>query len=390
MCGLCLPHCPTYGKTRNEAESPRGRISLITALANNQLEADEKLRGHLDSCLLCRACESKCPSGVKFGEIMDGARSALKDSAIKKEYPISLDQLATNKKRQRSEATKLWLADKTGLRALGRGLGIVKAMGMERFEQIAPSIKRPHSWSDYYPTSAPQQGDVALFIGCFSDMFDQQTLDDAIKVLNAYGYGVHIPSDQTCCGAMHQHSGENDKALELARQNESAFSKLSIEAIINCASGCTSHMSEYKIHSGIELPVKDINTFLISLNSPHTPSFKPLKKRVAIHEPCSLRNVLKESHSLYSLLAQIPELEAVALPGNEKCCGAAGSYMIDHPEMADELRKDKLEAIADTQPDILVTANIGCSLHIASGAKLSGTPLEVLHPISLLARQLVA
>jgi len=390
MCGLCLPHCPTYGKTQNEAESPRGRISLIMGLANNELEPDEKLRTHLDNCLLCRACEAKCPSGVKFGEIMDGARTALNDGKPKQEQPIPLEQLATDKKRQRSEATKLWLADKTGLRALGRGLGITKAMGMERFEQLAPSIKRPHNWKDYYPAKNNSQGDVALFIGCFSDMFDQQTLGDAITTLNAFGYGVHVPASQTCCGAMHQHSGDSDKARQLAQQNDNAFAALNISAVISCASGCGSHMNEYPKLANIDLPVRDINTFLCSATPPKELSFNPLRKRVAVHEPCSMRNVLKESHSLYSLLANIPEMEVVALPGNEKCCGAAGSYMIEHPEMADALRSDKLEAIATTQPDILVTANIGCALHIAAGAKLSGAPLEVIHPVTLLARQLVA
>lgn len=388
MCGLCLPHCPTYNKTQNEAESPRGRISLILGLANDQLQADDKLFGHLDNCLLCRACEAVCPSGVQFGDIMDGARSALTQDKPRSENRISLDQLATDKQRQRRDAKLLWLADKSGLRALGRGLGIIKAMGLERFERFAPSIRQPHDWRDYYPTKTDHQADVALFIGCFSDMFDQATLDDTILLLNACGYGVHVPKQQTCCGALHQHSGDSNKAHQLAQQNLNAFGELNIAAVISCATGCGSYIKEYEKVVDASLPVCDINTFLSQIEWPETLQLSPLNKKLVVHEPCSQRNVLKETDSTYTLLKRIPGLEVIALPGNEQCCGAAGSYMIDHPEMADKLQNDKIEAIKMIKPDFLVTANIGCALHLGAGARSSNIKLEILHPVSLLARQM--
>jgi glycolate oxidase iron-sulfur subunit len=384
MCGLCLPHCPTYNKTQNEAESPRGRLSLIQALASGRLEADAKLRGHLESCLLCRACEAKCPSGVQFGEIIDGARSALAQG----QQPDHLDELAIDKRRQRREATLLWLADKTGLRQLGRTLGITKALGLDRLEQLAPSISRPHTWQEYYPASGDHQGDVALFTGCFGDMFDQVTLDSAITLLNACGYGVHVPGDQTCCGALHQHCGDSARAQQLAEQNLTAFGALNIQTIISCATGCGSHLKEYPRTTGRAINVCDINTFLTRINWPKTIQFKPLNRRIAVHEPCSLRNVLKEADALYTLLQRIPEAEITPLPGNERCCGAAGRYMIDHPEMADALRQDKVDAIQATHPDILVSANIGCALHIAAGLRQAGIGIELMHPVTLLARQL--
>ncbi len=388
MCGLCLPHCPTYAKTQNEAESPRGRISLILGLANGHLQADDKLRSHLDNCLLCRACEAKCPSKVQYGEMMVGARSALKQDRPKQGQRINLDTLATNKQQQRREATRLWLANKSGLRALGRGLGITKALGMERFEQLAPNIPRPHDWQAYYPVKTEKQGDVALFIGCFSDMFDQKTLDDSITLLNACGYGVHIPSSQTCCGALHQHKGDSKQAIQLAQQNIDAFAQLDISAVISSATGCGSHLQEYQRITGSSLPACDINTFLGQIEWPQAIQFKPLNKKVAVHEPCSQRNILRESKAPYSLLKRIPALEIIGLPGNKQCCGAAGSYMIEHPKMADSLRDDKLETIKTSQPDILVSSNIGCALHLAAGIKAANIALEILHPISLLARQI--
>ncbi len=388
MCGLCLPHCPTYNKTQNEAESPRGRISLILGLANGHLQADDKLRNHLDNCLLCRACEAKCPSGVQYGEIMDGARSALARNKPAQEQRIDMDKLTTNKQMQRREAKRLWLADKTGLRALGRSLGITKALGMERFEQLTPSIGRPHDWQNYYPTQTDKQGDVALFIGCFSDMFDQKTLDDCITLLNACGYGVLVPATQACCGALHQHKGDNKQAAQLARQNIDAFAPLNISAVISSATGCGSHLKEYDRIIDSSLPVCDINTFLSQIEWPQSIQFNPLSKKVAVQEPCSQRNILKENDTPYALLRRIPELEIISLPGNQQCCGAAGSYMIEHPKMADSLRDDKLDAIKATQPDILVSSNIGCTLHLTAGARAANIDLEILHPISLLARQI--
>jgi glycolate oxidase iron-sulfur subunit len=388
MCGLCLPHCRTYNKSQNEAESPRGRIALIQALASGRLEADARLRGHLESCLLCRACEAKCTSGVQFGAIMDGARAALAEDRPAVEGGIDLGGLASDKGRQRREATLLWLADKTGLRSLGRNLGITKALGLERFEQLAPRISRPHSWQEYYPATASHQGDVALFTGCFGDMFDQATLDAAIILLNACGYGVHVPASQGCCGALHQHCGDSAQARQLAEQNIAAFGELDIQAVISCATGCGSQLKEYPRTIGKTINVCDINTFLSRIEWPETVRFKPLNKRIAVHEPCSLRNVLKEADSLYTLLQRIPEAQIAPLPGNEQCCGAAGSYMIDQPQMADALRQDKLDAIAAIQPQIVVSANIGCALHIAAGLRQAGIELELLHPVALLARQL--
>lgn len=392
MCGLCLPHCPTYVKTQNEAESPRGRISLILALANGQLEADDKLRGHLDSCLLCRACESKCPSGVQFGEIMDGARHALGPSqaATIKEQRIKLDKLALDEKHRSNQAKLLWLANKTGARAVGRWLGLTQAIGLTRFEQLAPNkLNRPHKWQDYYPANNAHQGDVALFTGCFGDMFDQATLDNSIQLLNACGFGVYIPLQQVCCGALHQHQGDRSQAQQLAKQNLAAFEKLDIQAVISCASGCGSHLSEYKKTIGHELPIQDISQFLSKTAALSKLKFTPLDKQIAVHEPCSLRNVLKQQTPPYVLLSHIPELKTTSLANNAQCCGAAGSYMLDHPEMADQLRADKLTAIELAEPDILVSSNIGCALHLAAGLKQTSKTLEVIHPITLLARQLV-
>ena len=148
-----------------------------------------------------------------------------------------MERTPTDKLRQRREARLLWITKKTVLRARGRGLGINKLLDMEPFKQLPPSMSRPHDWQNYYPAKTEKQGDVALFIGCFSDMFDQKTLDDSITLLNACGYGVHVPATQTCCGALHQHKGDNAQAAQLAQQNIDAFAQLDIAAVISSATG---------------------------------------------------------------------------------------------------------------------------------------------------------
>ncbi len=338
---------------------------------------------------MCRACEAKCPSKVNYGQIMDATRIAIatKKPKLSTHTPL-LNELATNKQRRKRDATVYWLLDKSGLRTIGRAFGITKAMGLARLDQLAPKFKRLHDWQPYYPTKHAKLGDVALFTGCFTDLFDQQTLDASIKVLNRLGYGVHVPEQQTCCGALHYHKGDDTQAQKLAQQNNHAFANLDIQAIISTASGCGSHLKDYQQLSrdgqNIHLKVTDVSEFLMGLDWPVDIDIKPLTKRIAVHEPCSLRNSLKATQYPYELLRKIPELEVIPLPGNERCCGSAGSYMLDHPEMADDLKQDKLKAFKPLGADLLATTNIGCSMHIGSGLKSTRS----LHPVTLLAEQL--
>lgn len=391
MCGLCLPHCPTYIKTQNEAESPRGRISLMKALANGDLSLTPKLQQHLDNCLLCRACESKCPSGVNYGPLMDATRTALAPPATTKTAFVSLDELATDRKHRQRLSRGLALLEASGLRALGRSLGITKLLGVDRLEQLAPKMQALHPWQSYYPAQREKRGDVALFTGCFTELFDQQTLDAAIKALTYLGYGVHVPASQTCCGALHWHKGDGDQARWLAEQNRAAFADLNIRAVISTASGCGAHLGEYGRvlnNENLSLQVCDINRFLNEIEWPENIKLQPLALRAAVHDPCSLTNVLKGAQHPYQLLAKIPQLEITPLSGNNRCCGAAGSYMLDHPQMADSLRDDKIKALLEIKPVLLVTSNIGCAMHLAAGARQAGLKLEVVHPVMLLARQI--
>jgi glycolate oxidase iron-sulfur subunit len=224
-------------------------------------------------------------------------------------------------------------------------------------------------------------------------------------MLNRLGYGVYTPVGQTCCGAVHQHNGYPDKAAELAQTNLAAFNelvgKLDIDAIVHTSTGCTSFLQEYDqlVSSGsFTTKVQDINEFLLSVNWPSDLAIQPLPKRVAIHEPCSARNVMHVANDPYQLLEVIPEIECVPLPNNALCCGASGSQLLNPSIISLGLRQKKLDALihlktklnVDTNIDTLVTTNIGCALHLAAGLREQSQNVEVLHPVTLLMRQLTA
>lgn len=398
MCGLCLPHCPTYIKSRDENESPRGRISLIKALAEDKLDATPKLIQHLERCLMCRACESICPSEVRFGYLMDTARNNMghQSSTFAQR---TLNSIIDSKSRMKNVGRFLYLYQKSGLQKIARKTGLLtltKAAGLDNL--LPEKTKQPASFKSFYPATGEEKGQVALFTGCIAQILDQETLDAAIQVLTLFGFGVHVPEEQTCCGALHLHNGQFNKANEQAKTNMTAFNKNRIDAIISVASGCGATLSEYSLSSiasknkdfntQFTSQVQDISQFLNHQEWPEQLRFKPLNARVAIHDPCTLTHVLKQAEPPYQLLSRIPEIELVPLGENKTCCGAAGSYMIDHPDMARALRDDKLAQIKILQPNILLTSNIGCAMHLRAGLREAGLDVEVMHPIVLLRKQL--
>ncbi len=400
-CGLCLPHCPTYGKTQNEGESPRGRIALIEGLANGKLALTPRLEAHLDSCLACRACENVCPSEVQYGTIIDAGRALVAAHRPPRTHEKVLNILITRKPLLRLGARLLRFYQHSGLRSLVRGSGLLKLTGMTRLDALLPPILPVHTLREYYsPLGVDKRGDVALFTGCVASVIDTETLNAAIRLLTACGYGVHVPRAQGCCGALHMHSGAVQQVHALAMQNVDAFIGLKIDAIISTASGCGAPLAEYyKMDENdgrlkkISEKVRDISEFLASIPWPENVTFAPLEQRVAVHESCSLRHVLHQHTHPYTLLRKIPGIDVVALPGNAQCCGAAGTYMITQPVMADALRKDKLTALKGSDARLLVTSNVGCALHIAAGLRPHiavgpGQEIEVIHPVTLLARQL--
>lgn len=394
-CGLCLPHCPTYLKTQDENESPRGRLSLIQGWAKGALAATPELARHVDGCLLCRACESACPAYVPYSNIVDRFRAEvgemgkplaarLKSAAVRK-------LLVGGAVRRRAEALLAAPAGTTARRWLGSAA--LKPMGLDALTAGLPAQSSAAQWTGTHPAEGgPARAQVDVFLGCTANLFDAETVAAAIRVLNRLGVEARVPERQGCCGALHAHAGDAATASELMGRNLAAFDGAA--PVVGFASGCGAMLRDY-LAAGTEAAAqfaarfRDISQFLAELPWPDGLELKPLRAKVCVHAPCSLKNALRAERYPLALLRRIPELNPVALPAQARCCGAAGSYLLEHPGMAQELRDDVLEQVLALQPECLVTSNPGCAMHLRAGLKQRGRgDIEVLHPVALLARQL--
>ncbi|WP_197495797.1 (Fe-S)-binding protein [Acidihalobacter yilgarnensis] len=399
QCGLCLPHCPTYLQTRQEGDSPRGRVSLIQALARGDLPADARLTEHLESCLVCRACEDMCPSRVPYASLLDAARAELLDRGARP--PVR--PLESWLLRQFTHSRRFRYLMRVCLRAwrhggpwrLSRFTGIDRLMGAGRLHSLLPPMQKTTLVeTDNPPNQDPDQsenaGEVQLFTGCASEVFDQETLISARQVLTRLGYRVHIPVAQTCCGALHLHAGDEAGAQTLARENQAAFR--TDLPILSTASGCGATLKDSTAWCGEDSremanATEDICAFLQRADWSRA-SLLPTTLRVAVHTPCSLKRVMHSDDAVTQTLARLPGIELLEVAHNGRCCGAAGRYMIDHPEMADALVADKVADLAKMAPDILVSSNVGCALHIRAALQRAGLSIEVVHPVNLIARRL--
>ncbi|SER30779.1 glycolate oxidase iron-sulfur subunit [Nitrosomonas sp. Nm51] len=423
-CGLCLPHCPTYRLLKSEADSPRGRIAIINGAVNDRIPVNGKFKLHLDRCLTCRACEAVCPNHVAYGRIIDEARKMIRvsDTCHSEEYSAkhSLKQLM--RLLNTLVIHPVWFDRLRWLLYLSQKSGVLSAIrrlwqhsfkhrpGMQNILAQLPPVVFPytgnqkkntltHAWRDFYPAAGEYKGTVALFLGCIARLTDTRTLNACIFVLNRLGYSVRVPSTQTCCGALHQHAGDTEKAAQLRDKNMQVFSALhDVIAVISAASGCGAQLCEYvdrcatNLRAGAEnaeFPkTLDISKFLATAPGWDQLVIAPLERKVAVQDPCSLRHVLRDHDYPYQIIQKIPGAQMVVLADNDQCCGAAGTYFIRQPELADSLLDNKIRIIMQSGADVLVTSNVGCAMHIAARLRKIGSGIEVIHPVTLLARQL--
>ena len=393
MCGLCLPHCPTYVKTKNEADSPRGRVSLIQAFNLKQLPASKTLVGHLEGCLTCRNCEAVCPANVPYGELIDTVRGVLdtKHHWYSRLLYIGIDLFISFRWIRRFLGRLLLLYQSIGLQKLIRKSGILGFLGLKRLESFAS----PMASSDRLITKNSFSDDgkaVALFTGCFAEIFDRDTLAASQRLLKHLGFKVSIPAKQSCCGALY---GKPDRAKRYMARNLAVFQNPRLAHILSSSTGCGAQLFEYPNHLAGDEALSfsqrhaDINTFLAKQNLLENQSLAPYNAKVVVHTPCSLRHVLKEPSFPIELLEKIPGITLMELEDSTQCCGAAGSYMLSHPTMADALLHDKLQKLRELNPKVLVTSNIGCRLHFQAGMNREGLDIEVIHPVTLLDRVII-
>ncbi len=383
-CALCLPHCPTYKLTRDESESPRGRIALMIAAAQGELAPDARLAGHLDRCLVCRACESVCPADVPYGQLIDAARAGLAANRLGDSRKLGwLRWLAAGRQRVRLLAWLVWLLDRSGLAAIARTL--LKRTLLGRLARMIRRPAMPRALATHAP-GAPARGRVYLFTGCMGPVLDNATNAAAIRVLEALGFEVVIPSAQTCCGAIAFHGGHADEAAALAGRNLDAFP--GDEPILITASGCGAMLLEYDL-LGTELAplavrVREIGDFIAAHLAGSALKFAPLSARVLLHTPCTLRNGMRTATGPRRVLEAIPALKIIE--ARTGCCGAAGSYVLTQPAFSDRLGRQAAMEVESV--DLVVTSNVGCAGQFAANLRDLGKAVPVVHPLVLLARQL--
>ncbi|HIF94735.1 MAG TPA: (Fe-S)-binding protein [Myxococcales bacterium] len=393
-CGLCLQSCPTYRVTGRETASPRGRIYLMRGLAEGRLEDPSLLAEEAFACLGCRACETACPSGVQYGEILEQARAIVRDSENGFRIATFLERFALrgivpDRKRLRLFVSLLSIVQRLGLDRLA-ALILPKRIGeMTTLLPKIPKATERRRMPSRTPAMGTKRGRVALFEGCVMPEFFGRVNDAARLVLARAGYEVIVPESQGCCGALQAHSGDLEFAHGLARKNARAFSNDlgSVDAIIVTSAGCSAALREAENWIGEEggplaIRVRDVLEFLDEVDA-ELP-FTSLPKRVCYDDACHLIHAQGIADAPRRLLSGIPDLKLISHRDPEACCGAAGIYNLTNPEMSKQVLQPKLDALADAAPDIVATANPGCAMQLSSGLSGRGLSMRIVHPIELL------
>jgi glycolate oxidase iron-sulfur subunit len=367
QCGLCLPACPTYALEPLEAESPRGRIALAKAWDAGTLGATEAGDRHLDQCLGCRRCEAVCPAGVEYGALLTTARAQQRERRAPRWRQRAAERLAVDTRLRRAVFglyRQLWPVLPEGLRPLPRPLPAVPPGG-QASSQASPG------------TVAGAQEHVAIFIGCYAEHYEPPARAALDRLLKAIGIKAVYPQQPGCCGALHAHAGDRDTAARLADEARQAFAQA--ETVLSLASGCQDALACSLQSEAGKTRAVDALAFLARYID--TLRFAPRPERIALHLPCTQRNVVKSDRALRALLARVPELEVIDIDAGFGCCGAAGTQMLTDPERAARFRQPLMDQLGASGATRLLSANIGCRLHLGNG-----TALPVEHPLEFLAQ----
>jgi glycolate oxidase iron-sulfur subunit len=396
-CGLCLNQCPTYRALRLEPESPRGRIHLVRAAAEGRIELNQRFQDHLYLCLLCRACETACPSGVQYGRIAETAREIIGppgSNLARTVLNFVFTQLLPYPRRLRLAAALLRFYQRSGLQ---RAIRPLLPERLRKMESMLPPISK-HFFSpdaNILPATGARRAKVAMLNGCVMPLLFSDVNEATVRVLRRNGCDVVFPPKQICCGALNVHNGESAAARMMARRNIDAFLDADVDAVVVNAAGCGAAMKEYdyllrddSIYAEkakrFSLRVRDAAEFLGDLGL--VGKLAPLKITVTYQDPCHLAHGQRVRSQPRNLLKAIPELQLKEMEGSDRCCGSAGIYNITHPGMSQDLLKEKMQSVTSTEADSVVAPNPGCMLQLRYGARQYGPEVKVYHLMELLDR----
>ncbi|MHB9007417.1 MAG: (Fe-S)-binding protein [Limisphaerales bacterium] len=406
-CGLCLPTCPTYDATQLERHSPRGRISLLRAIADDRLEPTRIFADEMYFCLGCLACMTACPAGVNYAELFEQARAEVERAGV----------LNTPKRRLLRWFTVKWLfMDLRRLLFLGRFLRFYQGLGLQdllrrsgvlkllparlrELEAMTPDIPAKYSAeliAEVTPAVGERRHRVAMLTGCAQDLIFSAVNRDTVEVLARNGCEVFTPRHQQCCGSLHAHNGELELARRLARVNLDQFPPDRFDAVITNAGGCGSHLKHYAhlLHDDPayrdraalwDRKCQDVHEWLVRIGIAQPTATDAAPLVVTYHESCHLTHGQKVVQQPRQLLRLIPNLRLVELPESAWCCGSAGIYNLLQPVMANQLLDRKIRHLRSTGAMVVATANPGCQLQLVNGARARGLAVRVAHPMTLLA-----
>jgi len=402
-CGFCLPTCPTYALWGEEMDSPRGRIHLMKIGAEGKANLTDSFARHFDRCLGCMACMTACPSGVRYDQLIEATRAQIqrryRRSAGDTLHRGLIFSLFPYPGRLRAALLPAWAYQASGLRALVRGARLVKLLPrkLRAMEALLPALSLHELGARRPPERVPAQGAmrkrVGLLTGCVQRVLFSEVNAATVRVLAAEGCEVIIPREQGCCGALMVHAGLEERARAFARRLVDVFELAGVDTIVTNAAGCGSSMKEYghllrddpryaERARAFAARCKDISEVLAEL-APRAVRH-PLPLRVAYHDACHLQHAQGVHAEPRQMLRTIPGLELVEIPDAALCCGSAGIYNLVQPEAAAELGDRKVSNCLSTHPDLVVSANPGCLMQLASGLKRAGRRVPVLHMIELL------
>jgi glycolate oxidase iron-sulfur subunit len=399
-CGLCLDQCPTYRVLGTEMDSPRGRIYQIVQVDEGKLALADSFVTHIDRCLGCLNCQTACPSGVVYGSLLERARlqinenyrrpwlqRKLRDHFYGKVLP-SLDRLAWH-------ARLIRFYQQSGLQGLARATGLLKLLGLAELDALSPHIESSFSIKDLgevYPAEGERRGRVALLIGCIGSVAFAELNRATIRVLTRNGIEVHLPSHQSCCGALHLHAGMLEAARAQARHNIDAMLSPEFDAIITNAAGCGSTMKEYAAWlqedagyaakaAEFSGKTRDVTEYLAVLGL-RRPKFK-LEAKVTYQDPCHLAHAQGVRAAPRQLLTSLGAT-LVESPRPDTCCGSAGIYNVAQNQISMKILDEKMSFLAGVSPEIIATANVGCMMQFRAGIARTGMKARVAHVIELL------
>ncbi len=383
-------------------DSPRGRIYQMLQVDAGRLELGESFVTHIDRCLGCLNCQTACPSGVHYGSLLENARSQIDQNyrrpwMHRKLRDYFYGQVLPSFGKLSRSAKLVRFYQRSGLRSLARSTGVLKLLGVSELDALAPQIDSDFSFRDLgktFPAEGTRRGRVALLIGCIGSVAFAELNRATIRVLTKNGIEVCIPDKQSCCGALHAHAGMLELARAQARRNIDAMLSPEFDAIVVNAAGCGATMKEYAVllehdptyaarASEFTAKVRDVTEYLAAVGL--TEPKRKLARRVTYSDPCHLahaQNVRKQPRALLKAIGA----ELVEMQRADSCCGSAGVYNVVQNEISMKVLDEKMTYVAMVEPEIIATANVGCMLQLAAGAKRKGLNAEVVHVIELLDR----